>query len=236
MYVVVLIDVTLASDAVRAKALSFLSTQEVRRYERFHHISDANLFLFGRYLARHLVAHLSMRQPKDISIMTDGIATKPYESHRLIEFSISHSGNFVAVAVSQRPVGIDIQVHDQTQIDMFDRFFTSKEKNYARRSSKNFYRLWTSVESLAKITGLGFNEAIMKRTPRFRDELSGYIFNQTDYYVCMLDQTEALTLSVVTSEDVIFQQCPSKEVRALTGIDPNELPVDIYSGSVDSDV
>lgn len=236
MYIVVFVDVTLVSNAVRAKALSLLSSEEVRRHGRFHHISDADLFLFGRYLARHLIAHLSMRQSEDISIMTDGIATKPYESHRLIEFSISHSGNFVAVAASQRPVGIDIQVHGQTQLDMFDRFFTVKEIDYAHQSFKNFYRLWTSVESLAKITGLGFNEAIMKRTPYFRDELSGYNFNQTDYYVGTLAQTEALTLSVITLEDVVFQVCPSKKAKIHAGIDTDELPADIYFGSVDSDV
>lgn len=236
MYRVALIDVTSVSDIARAKALTLLSIEEMQRYERFHHMSDANLFLFGRYLARHLIAHLSMRQPKDIVILTDGIATKPYESRRLVEFSISHSGNYVAVTVSRKPVGIDVQVHDQTQIDMFDRFFTVKEKDYARQSFQNFYRLWTSVESLAKITGLGFNEEIISRIPRFKDEISGYVFRQTDYSICMLAQTEDYTLSIVTSEVIDFQQCPSEKAKALIGLDLNELPVVIYSGSVDSEV
>jgi 4'-phosphopantetheinyl transferase len=236
MYVVAVIDVTLMSDAVRAKALSLLSTEERGRYERFHHDMDASLFLSGRYLARHLLAHLSARQPSDISIITDGIATKPYDSGRLLEFSISHSGNYVAVAVSRQPVGIDIQVHDQTQTAIFDRFFTAEEKVYARQSSQNFYRLWTTVESLAKITGLGFNEELMMRRPRFKDAISGYMFRQTEYYARILTQTEAYTLSVVTSEEVDFLQRPDGQSASLTGIDLSELPGAVYSGSVDSDV
>lgn len=236
MYIVAVIDVTLVSDAAHAKALSLLSMEERERYGRFHHDTDASLFLFGRYLARHLLARLSARLPSDISIITDGIATKPYDLGRLLEFSISHSGNYVAVAVSRQPVGIDIQVHDQTETAIFDRFFTAEEKTYARQSSQNFYRLWTTVESLAKITGLGFNEELMMRRPRFKDFISGYMFRQTEYYAHMLTQTEAYTLSVVTSKKVDFLQHSDGQSASLIGIDSGELPGAIYSGSVDSDV
>ncbi|HWT40407.1 MAG TPA: 4'-phosphopantetheinyl transferase superfamily protein [Dongiaceae bacterium] len=236
MYIVTLLNTRLVNDAIKTKALSFLSPEEVQRYGRFRHASDANLFLFGRYLARCLVAHVSARRPEDVVILVDGIATKPYESKHVIEFSISHSGTFVAVAVSRRPVGIDVQVHDQEQTDVFDSFFTTEEKDYAHQSFKSFYRLWTSVESLAKITGLGFNEALMNRTPYFEGDLRGYTFNQTSYYISALIQTEDLTLSVVAPEDAVFRKCSLTRAGLLTGIDTDELSLEVYSGSVDSDV
>ncbi len=236
MYIVALLDIRLVNDGIKTKAVSLLSPEEMERYGRFRHASDANLFLFGRFLARCLVSRVATRRPEDVAILVAGTATKPYESQRLIEFSISHSGTFVAVAVSQRPVGIDAQVHDQTRTDVFDRFFTAEEKGYAHQSLKNFYRLWTSVESLAKITELGFNEALMNRTPRFKSDLSGYTFNQTSYYISTLVQTEDLTLSVVTAEDVLFRKYPSAREGLLAGIDTDELSLEVYSGSVDSDV
>lgn len=75
-------------------------------------------------------------------------------------FSISHSGNYVAVAISKKSIGIDIErikpfeekmiKHIFNDLDL-DNFNNSKNKNYA------FYQTWTYKESILKLTGEGLN-------------------------------------------------------------------------------
>lgn len=239
MYTVALLDVTDMSASLRKKAELLLSENDKLRYKKFTHDNDAKLFLFGRYLTKCLIAHVSKRRPQDISILMNGITEKPYESKRLTEFSISHSGSLVAVAVSQRPVGVDVQIHDQYQSDLFEKFFTSVEKKYSRQSTNSFYQLWTSVESLAKITGLGFNEEIMNRIPEGDQRIRSYTFSNVKYYIQTLLQTNEATLTVCTSEKVIFKNDTTNIIAEdINGLKSMDLSLTFYScvGNTESEV
>lgn len=219
MYQLAVFDITSVSPELKVLAESLLSKEEKDRYKKFRQSSDAKLFLFGRYVVKQLIASSTNQLPENVAILVDGTAEKPYVSDRSVEFSISHSGDFVAVAVSSRPIGVDIQVHDQQDFGIFDAFFRDEEKIYARQSPAHFYRLWTAVESLAKITGFGFNEALKERVPHLGDTLDYFDFQNTQYFINNLESPEATTLSIVTSELVNF-----------TRLSPQDTVMTIYSG------
>lgn len=69
-------------------------------------------------------------------------------------FSVSHSGNYVAVAVGTIPVGIDLQRFSGVKIaDVAKKFFTEKEKlalQKAQNPTDAFYVTWCKKEALWK--------------------------------------------------------------------------------------
>ena len=73
-------------------------------------------------------------------------------------FNVSHSKGFVVLAVSNdRPVGVDIEVNRNIE-DNFVKFVTNKEELSYINNSFDFFKIWTSKESLLKCIGTGINK------------------------------------------------------------------------------
>lgn len=75
-----------------------------------------------------------------------------------IHFSISHSGDLVFCAVSDRPVGVDVETVKPRRADLPRRVFS--DGDYDRYLALGgdwpaFYTLWTEKEAAAKVTGRG---------------------------------------------------------------------------------
>ena len=87
---------------------------------------------------------------------------KPCLKNSNIRFNLSHSGNMVFCAVSDKDVGCDVEQITDIDMQIAARFFFHEE--YAAISacpdstSRNdlFFRYWTLKESFMKVTGLGF--------------------------------------------------------------------------------
>ncbi len=71
-------------------------------------------------------------------------------------FSISHSKNMIAFAVSDSETGIDIEVGGHEDERIVDRFFTEDEKaRYyeAHNHDQTFFEIWTAKEAYIKMYG-----------------------------------------------------------------------------------
>ena len=92
-----------------------------------------------------------------------GFKGKPEFKNIPLHFSISHSGNFVACAVSDDLVGLDIEVGLSYKPRVSQRFFNEKEL-CAIESSDNkdigFSLIWTAKESIAKYYGTGLSAVL----------------------------------------------------------------------------
>lgn len=83
----------------------------------------------------------------------------------LIQFSLSHSENMLAIAFSRcSDIGVDIEgVKEVSGLkDIAKNFFSPREllilEKYAGRSFlKTFYKIWTSKEAIVKCMGTGFD-------------------------------------------------------------------------------
>ena len=78
-----------------------------------------------------------------------------------IHFNVSHSNNMISCAISDRPVGTDIEYND-SQIDLNiakQYFFNSEYENIMKSPNPpdEFFSYWVLKESYMKYTGLGFN-------------------------------------------------------------------------------
>lgn len=74
------------------------------------------------------------------------------------DFSISHSGSKVVLAVDQRDIGVDIEQISPWYPEVARRVFTPAELAWLEKQKGQaaFYRLWTGKEAVMKALGLGF--------------------------------------------------------------------------------
>ena len=79
---------------------------------------------------------------------------KPYVAGGLA-FSISHCKDGIAVAVDDRPLGIDIESIRDIKPELVERTMNEAEQAYIGNSAARFTELWTKKEAFLKYKGTG---------------------------------------------------------------------------------
>lgn len=73
-----------------------------------------------------------------------------------LHFNVSHSGEYLAIAVSESPVGIDIQKEKEIREGMYRKVVRPEEQSLiGKERQRDFLRLWTLKESFVKAEGCG---------------------------------------------------------------------------------
>lgn len=93
-----------------------------------------------------------------------------------LQFNISHSGEIVICAVSDRPVGCDVEKIRSAPEGVPAHFFSEKEQEYLSsftdgRYDETFFRIWTAKESYIKMTGEGMRIPLNSFTCDMKDEI-----------------------------------------------------------------
>ncbi|WP_413628185.1 4'-phosphopantetheinyl transferase superfamily protein [Fructilactobacillus vespulae] len=94
---------------------------------------------------------------------TIGKHGKPEFKHRSEFFNISHSDQLVTVAISDQPLGIDIEKIKPKSLQHLKKAFTVAELGYLNqlkepRKSEQVLRLWTIKEAVLKEVGVGLTK------------------------------------------------------------------------------
>lgn len=84
---------------------------------------------------------------------------KPYLADNKVYFSVSHTRDTVAVALSRHPVGVDIEYERKYNDSVCRRMFSETEKEYVNGDGVNFTKFWTLKEAAVKATGQGIAHA-----------------------------------------------------------------------------
>jgi len=106
-------------------------------------------YLATRYLLQHLIPDISF---SDLKCHPEG---KPFLDNSHLHFSISHSFPFVAVALDQQPIGIDIQVFQQKIIRLQQKFLSPEEQILFKNEIEKITLAWTAKEAAFKWFGEG---------------------------------------------------------------------------------
>ncbi len=104
---------------------------------------------------------------------------KPYFTDRDMCFNLSHSGSYVACALSKDPVGVDIQQVRAYKDKTARRIFTEAEYEQLQKSEnkeKAFCLIWAEKEAYVKRSGGGVGELLNGNIEAvaFSKELNGY--------------------------------------------------------------
>ena len=137
------------------QALSEVSPQRRQYALRYRQERDQRLSVAAyRLLQRALLEEYGIDEPPLFHYDENG---KPrLAGHPDVHFSLSHCLAAVACAVSDKPVGIDIEAIDHYSEEIATRVMSEAEMHQILTSphpAEAFTRLWTMKESLYKLTG-----------------------------------------------------------------------------------
>ena len=147
-------------DTRRERAFSVLPLWRVEKVNRMIPAQGKRLSLAAGLLLRHALLDTVGIELKDVKVGF-GEREKPYFIFdRHLEFNLSHSGDVVAVALADCPVGIDVEVKQDPGKGVAEHVFTKEEldaMHAAPDPERYFTRLWTRKEAYVKCTGTGIS-------------------------------------------------------------------------------
>ncbi len=144
-----------------------LSAEEIARAERFLRAEDRRRFILTRAALRSLLGAATGRGPKDIAFAT-GANGKPYLADdsgphfRGPHFNVSHSGAHALIGISDRPIGVDIELmrDNLDELELARSFYCADEHEFLSGLAgaariEGFYKIWTCKEAVLKAFGVG---------------------------------------------------------------------------------
>ncbi|MCQ2509981.1 MAG: 4'-phosphopantetheinyl transferase superfamily protein [Lachnospiraceae bacterium] len=155
------------------------------------------------------------------------------QSHPEIHFSISHSGNCVAVAVSDEEVGLDAELIAKAPMKTMNRAFSPNETDQIQTSDDpnlEFYRIWTRKEAYGKFLGTGLSNHVLKSDtllPEHTRRISEGIltpeaaFSKDDFKKCL--QEAAISSKEYPSSALYYSVYGKKEPAELISVSPATL-------------
>lgn len=132
------------------KGFSLLPKERKEKTERLRRTEDKMLSVLTGLMLQKVLGY---SEKKPLRFFEHG---KPYMDDAPY-FSISHSGSFAVLAVSEKPVGVDIQKAVFIRKNVLRRSFTKEEQDMIGEDPVRFLRLWTRKEAAVKLTGDGLS-------------------------------------------------------------------------------
>jgi phosphopantetheinyl transferase len=124
--------------------------------------TTARRFLAARRVVRGIFSNILGVHPENIELTPDSNG-KPSLVGNNHHFSIAHSGERVAVAVSRSRVGVDLETERTVDTRaLARRFFSPQEGEYIlwNPAPEHFFRLWTCREAAVKADGRGLSKLL----------------------------------------------------------------------------
>ena len=174
--------ITELSDCEYTAIYNALSPSRKNHIDRMKHRDDQLRSLAAQHLLNRLRADFSA----GTAVLETGEDGKPFLRGSNLHVSISHSNEGVACAVSETPVGIDIEKVRSVPDRLIDYVCTDAEKAFVLDAPEvihiNFFKVWTAKEAYVKKHGCGIKQALCVDTLSLCKE----VFTIEDYIVTVL--------------------------------------------------
>ena len=128
--------------------LNVIDKDKINKANRYIKRNDYLLSIGGAYLINKYTGPLS------IKYLDSG---KPYKDN--IEFSLSHSNEYVILATSNSPIGIDIEKIKDINPNLINYSFNELDAKEIK-TKEQFFSRWVLKESLGKCVGIGLKGKI----------------------------------------------------------------------------
>ena len=148
-----------------------LSPSRRARIEKIKNEGAKKASLAGEYVARQLTDGVICAHPSG----------QPYIEKSDMHISIAHSGEYAVCAISESPVGIDIEKIRDVSDRLIDRVCTEREKRYVGDSAERFFEIWTAKEAYFKKIGTGITDFKSVETLDLEKEYA----RLGDYIICI---------------------------------------------------
>jgi 4'-phosphopantetheinyl transferase len=146
---------------------TILSRSEQERALCFHQEKDRQQFIIGRGSLRYLLGKYSNQSPDAIQLITGKNKKPVLQNSGLtdLHFNVSHSGDYILIAIAGCNVGIDVEKIDAlfSFTEILQNNFSEEEINFIQNAKqpRAFYLLWTRKEALIKATAKGLDDHLI---------------------------------------------------------------------------
>ena len=106
-----------------------------------------------------------------------------------VDFSISHCKNAIAVALYDRPVGVDVESFRHAEEPLLKRTMNPEEQAEVRNATdptEAFTRLWTRKEAVLKLRGTGLVDNLHDVLNNLENIQLESTVNKNRQYACTL--------------------------------------------------
>lgn len=143
-----------------------LSVDEEARASRYRTAARAQIYRRGRAALRQVLAYYAGQPPRSLALYY-GEYGKPALRGHDVQFNLSHSGKRALIAVSNDPVGVDLEwIHPGLQVEELASIVCNgAEDEYLRNLPEDarriaFFQLWTQKEAYCKALGVGLQKTL----------------------------------------------------------------------------
>jgi phosphopantetheinyl transferase len=177
------------------------------KYERMRHPGSKGQELGAGYL---LAAYLGVTTDDELIFNENG---KPFLRGRdlqtsALEFSLSHTGNYVVLAIAKDPVGIDIERVDRIKLSVLERVLPevmyeklAADDGPEREKRLSMGRAWTTVEAVMKADGRGLFDDLRK-DPFFMERWHVESFPVGEEYMVSCASKSPFSLELIKEEAI----------------------------------
>lgn len=140
------------------RGISLVSPGRAKKISSYRFNKDKRLSCGAYLLLRKLLEENNITHPH---FKTHEYGKMYITNYPNIHFNLSHSRDYVACAVSDTPIGVDIEYADPLiDLSIARHYFYNSEYEKiigSENPSNEFFNYWVLKESYMKYTGLGFN-------------------------------------------------------------------------------
>lgn len=142
--------------------LEIVTMERKMKIDKFLNKSDKMRSLLAEVLLRYgLWKHFSIKD-NEIKFIKNEFGKPHLLNYPHIHFNLSHSGDWVLCGVGDIPLGVDVEIVTDRNLELGERFYTSNEYNFIlqqplEKQAYSFFELWTLKESYVKAVGKGLS-------------------------------------------------------------------------------
>lgn len=186
---------------------NLLNNKEQERFALMKSTVKKKQLVMSRYLIHQALKERGHSLHNTYEIVNYNRLILPNAKHPF-SLSITHSGNIAAIALSDQPLKLGIDV-EQTKLRNFtelaQEFCTPEEISLLIKSpnlQRDFYQLWTVKEALAKASGLSLFDCYRCNcTNVLRDKTGIIVWQGAHYFFSRFECSPALGIIVCNEEN-----------------------------------
>ncbi len=134
-------------------SIEIISAYRIKKAIKYKSEKDRKLSILSSLLLDKALREYGLCE-KDMQYSTNDYGKPYFANAEDLHFSISHSGEYAMVVLSDKEIGCDIQQIKDINLSIADRFFTAEERKYVK-CTEDFFRIWALKESFIKAVGKG---------------------------------------------------------------------------------
>ena len=179
---------------------AFKKMSDERKKETLALVSESkrNQKIAADMLCRQMLAEAKGIDNENISFNKSSTG-KPFAENSNFKFSISHCGNLVVCAVSEKEIGVDVEKIRDIRLKAAEKFASKTELEYIGNSLERFFEIWTLKEAFFKCKGTGLGADIKDISFQIDDSHS-ITCSESGYKLCFDNSFSGHICSVCIKE------------------------------------